>query len=246
MPLGIGGALALSAGIGAVSNFAMQKYNEWKQDKENATAREREDNATQRRVQDLIKAGLSPTLAAGSAAEASGKNVSQMSDLDIAQTALSMAKGSADISQTNAQKELIEEQTNGQRISNAWQDAMNATKISKDSAETDNLRAGLSQILQNTSLLKAKTAYEQENVNYLKTLHDSAKITRDLQNIRLNREDSLLNSQIWNNYTSGNWAKSLLGGFHSLTDELIDNARRSEKNFWRNGVDRSWYWENTK
>lgn len=240
--LGLIGASA----IGAASNFAMQKYNEWKQDQENATAREREDNAVQRRVQDLISAGLSPTLAAGSAAEASGKNVSQMSDLDIAQTALSMAKGSADISQTNAQKELIDEQTNGQRISNAWQDAMNAVKISKDSAQTDNLRAGLSEILQNTSLLKAKTAFEQENVNYLKTLHDSAKITRDLQNIRLNREDSMLDSQIWNNYTSGNFGKFLFGSVQSLRDGLVDNLRRPKKDFWRNGVDQSWYWENQK
>nr|WAE43583.1 MAG: DNA pilot protein [Microviridae sp.] len=73
----------------------------------------REDTAVQRRVADLIAAGLSPTLAAGSAAGAGSvisttapKLESSQLDLSSMLTAINAMKGQADITLTQAQTEL--------------------------------------------------------------------------------------------------------------------------------------------
>lgn len=75
---------------------------------------QREDNAVQRRKADLIAAGLSPVLAAGSAASAGpvvSTNAPQLQNMpDSAQIMMSMIKMKNDISMTDAQKELMRKQ----------------------------------------------------------------------------------------------------------------------------------------
>lgn len=59
------------ATIGTIAASALASlYNTYSQKKENQITREREDNAVSRRIADLEANGLSPTLAAGSAASA--------------------------------------------------------------------------------------------------------------------------------------------------------------------------------
>lgn len=79
----------------------------------------REDNAVQRRVKDLRKAGLSPTLAAGSAASAAGPPSSKVFDapqiqtpdvLGAIQTSQQIAQSQAQVGLTDAQKALTEAQ----------------------------------------------------------------------------------------------------------------------------------------
>ena len=120
-------ALAMTPVIGNLfsnyKNYELQKANlQYQKDLQNQIFA-REDNATQRRVNDLIAAGLSPTLAAGSAAGA-GAVISTSApqydkNFDIAQTIMSLMTQKASIDQTNAQKELLQNQSNKINIERA-------------------------------------------------------------------------------------------------------------------------------
>lgn len=110
--MGLGAA---SLGIGAaanVGNLYMQYKNYKYQKGLQKKMFSREDTATQRRIRDLRAAGLSPTLAAGGAAGAGAPikvTPPQSGGLtEKALQAIALSKMDADISLTNAQKDLIE------------------------------------------------------------------------------------------------------------------------------------------
>lgn len=119
---GVGSALA--GGLSAWStwdtnqkNFDLQKNAyEW-QKEQAALTQSREDNAVQRRVADLKAAGMSPILAAGSAASSSSPihlNAPQYGGGEVA-NALSAMQGQRNIAQTNAQIMATEQLTEKNR-----------------------------------------------------------------------------------------------------------------------------------
>lgn len=118
-----GGTLPVAAAIGLGGAGIYQQYKNWdEQAKQNERQWKsyqqqmtREDNSVSRRVQDLQAAGLSPVLAAGSGATSSavfGGKAPQM-DNPLAPVAdvLGLLKMKEDISNTLAQRKLIESQT---------------------------------------------------------------------------------------------------------------------------------------
>lgn len=120
LPFGIG------QGYTNQENLAYQKYY-------NSMIMSREDNAVQRREADLLAAGLSPTLAAGSAAGVGGSMSAPQrgSTPDIVGQAagvMSLLKMKQDIATSLAQRDLIAAQTVNAE-SNA--DVANATAATK-------------------------------------------------------------------------------------------------------------------
>ena len=128
----------------ARKNLQFQRDNLAYQKEVQNTEWMREDNAVQRRKADLEAAGLSPVLAAGSAANAGPVVATQAPRRDpviIPDTAakvMALMRGKQDIAQsqaqidlTNNQKEAVKAETEGKRIDNAIK--ARDLKISQDS-----------------------------------------------------------------------------------------------------------------
>lgn len=140
------GVAALAAGIAATGALAssivssqsqknINERNEKSVESANALTREREDNAVQRRVRDLRLAGLSPTLAAGSAASSAamtayqqdnnpvdyisnGINDSASTFMNALSTASNIQAQEQQVSQSIAQTALIEEERKSRTLDN--------------------------------------------------------------------------------------------------------------------------------
>jgi len=127
----VGGLIDTFVGKSASDdNYEMQKKVLAYQKETQKTAWQREDNAVQRRVADLRSAGLSPVLAAGQGAQASGpiqvtapqyqKNWSIGQALDKAGAAMALMQGKANIAYTKAQNALIKKQMEAVDLENAF------------------------------------------------------------------------------------------------------------------------------
>ena len=130
----VAGALSAGAqGAGAVANYLGQKkaneYNKSMQEK----AWEREDTAVQRRKADLIAAGLSPVLAAGSAATTMAPIRTEAPQIDTAAIAsagksvtdsmmqsLAMKQGMENITKTQAETAAIDAQRDKSEVETAF------------------------------------------------------------------------------------------------------------------------------
>lgn len=131
MPLVSGGIALTAAALPAIGSFVSSLYNNSQESKNlrwqkwaQGVTWQREDNAIQRRVNDLRMAGLSPTLAAGQAAETSPPVRTEAPQMDgsagitASQMMLSFLKAKEEIATTQAQRKLLEYQAGGVNLDN--------------------------------------------------------------------------------------------------------------------------------
>lgn len=107
---------------GSVLDTGLSIYDRWYNRQLQKKQWEREDSAVQRRINDLRAAGLSPTLAAGSAAASSSPiPVPSLKGPDI-QGIMGIVSAMRDISKTKAETDRIVEDTRGQKMANDFFD----------------------------------------------------------------------------------------------------------------------------
>jgi predicted acylesterase/phospholipase RssA len=106
----VGGLVGTSMGT-AIGNLFSQQENYHYQKGLQQDIFQREDNSVQRRTQDLLKAGLSPTLAAGSSAGSGAVVSTQAPQMnENAAQMLSLISMSKNLQQTEANTELAKQQ----------------------------------------------------------------------------------------------------------------------------------------
>jgi len=140
---GVGAAIS---GMTGILNYGQQQQNlSWQRYAQRETWR-REDDAVQRRVADLKAAGLSPTLAAGSAAGVSQPISTKAPEIqgNPAETAAGIKlneimamKGQADITKTRNEAALVQKQAEGQDLANSLASGMNPLQIQKQQLDNE-------------------------------------------------------------------------------------------------------------
>lgn len=111
----------IDAAINSATTVEVSKENRRYADRVNRQVWARDDSAIQRRVKDMKKAGINPVLAAGQAASNSPPITSMMQAPQISdpvENVMALIQQEANISQTTAQKKLIEQQEKNQFIKN--------------------------------------------------------------------------------------------------------------------------------
>lgn len=200
----------------------------------NSRQEDREDNAVQRRVKDLTKAGMSPTLAAGQPAVASA-NLANGTDKNPFMEYLNATQAKANIAQTNAGTELakfqaqteeykktqmmtgvreieqriknMQSEKNGIDLRNSWINRDMASQLNLRDAEFARVNADTLRLGQQTELLKAQTAYEQTAMDKLLTEIDIAKIQRQMQSFDLEfQPDTWVAEHLYGNGLNNPWS----------------------------------------
>lgn len=162
-------------------NVGTQLWNMAYQKKLNETLMHREDTAVQRRAADLKAAGLSKTLAAGSAASSSAGSVTQpaqMSLLDRISAALSMKRQEADIKNVEADtaNKLITGESITQEIQNKKaQEAYIIAQTALAGKNVEYLGARTDQVNQLIEKSKIEVEHEMLKMGYTQAQIDEAK-----------------------------------------------------------------------
>lgn len=208
---------------------------------------QREDNAVQRRARDLIKAGMSPTLAAGQPASAIA-NLANGTDRNPFMETLSAIQAKANIAQTNAGTELAKFQSqteqykkiqmeagvreieqrianmrsekSGIDLRNSWINRDMASQLRLRDGEFAKVNADTLRIGQQTELLKAQTAYEQTAMDKLLTEIDNAKIMRDMNMIDRDWRTQTHQADIFNKFGNVKLMGLISGGIGSIASSL--------------------------
>lgn len=206
---------AIGQGLGGLSNSIFGGLNFWQQNENLKYQKklqkqifEREDNAVQRRVADLRAAGLSPVLAAGSAANAGPAIQTQPPQFaainpqltEMAQIKLALTQADKNISNTIEQNKLLKMQ----QLKAAADTNLSRVLADRNDIESQRIKA-------DAELIKAKTAITQHDYGIFSrtgTTSQGGHWTNDLRNLvnsSINAGKSLKDAQKQKLGASGGW-----------------------------------------
>lgn len=190
---------AIGAGLGFATdqqNYKAQKEQLKWQKYAQRTTWEREDNAVQRRVDDLRAAGLSPVLAAGSAAQTSGPiqvtaPQRNLSAFDKAQGAMALMLQQRNITRTVAEEERIKADASlakSKEVTERHQrDLMDTQRYLAENQQAE-VQAKTIEAASRTALNAAETATKNYDLEWsrrygVKTTQNSGKVQEVLQGL---------------------------------------------------------------
>lgn len=176
-----------AAELNAKRNFLLQ-YDQYEYQKHlNQLTMEREDNAVQRRMNDLMAAGLDPSLAAGSAASSSGfssgpapqKEFTAKADAYALQQAMQMT---TQFAQADAQMNLTKQQAAHVKKQNDWFDVNASADLALKVMQENNLKSQALHTDIQTAILSKEYHY-LDKWNLPPSVHDSVKAATQIMDV---------------------------------------------------------------
>lgn len=277
--------MGMLEGVGALANTGWNVFSTlygWHRDdwntrrmweREDAIRKEmyeREDNAVQRRVSDLQKAGLSPVLAAGSAASAStygGASPVQNSSKAMAlgnpvQQYLDSIQTKADIARTNADKALTdkkaeaeeqniaflkssaykaEQEAKGQELRNAWINQDMVSKLKLRGIEGQQKEQTIQNLIAEHLAIQERTNLLKADTAYRQAEKDLLLTNIDLSKIQRDQANFNLTTSGLRLYNDTYAVNKGIGG--KVFGDIRNLFTGPDIFHAIKNIDDSWYWE---